>query len=275
MLRTAGVAGIRCTRVALAAALGLASCGGGGASGAPGTAQDRATVAGSPVLAARTSRAGEFAADFLRAAHFTSLVVEVDYPLGRAPAQAVLDLLRDRLAERCDKPDGVAIELDDAIALEEFPDPLADADLARLEDRHRHAYADEGTRTAAMYVLFVPGRAADDDATKRTMGTSYRGGSLALFLDACDQGTNLFVTTDEVVGTALVHEAGHLLGLVNRGVPMVADHEDRSHPGHDLDPTSVMFWYVEVPRVRPSLGDADFAQFGAACVADLRAFGGR
>ena len=43
----------------------------------------------------------------------------------------------------------------------------------------------------------------------------------------------------------------------------------------DTDPKSVMYWYVQVPRVKPNLGDPDFAQYGAACIADLQAFGGR
>lgn len=256
----------------------LAACGAGAAGGdGVGPARDFATVSVSPVIAARTARAGEFAADYLRGTHFTALAVEVGWPEGRPPAQAVLDLVRDRLTERCDKPDGVEVELGEAIPAHEFPPAPTFADLGRLEDAHRRVYSDEAEKTAAMYVLLTLGESAGDevDAGARVLGAAYRGGSVAVFLEAADQGTNPFGTTDEMVGMALVHEVGHLLGLVNRTVPAVTDHEDPAHPGHDVDPTSVMFWYTQVPRVVPNLGDPDFAQFGAASIADLRAFGGR
>ena len=257
-----------------ALALVIGACGGAGG-GSVGTAQDLATVGLSGVVAARTSQAGEFAADYLRGTHFTSLVVEVGYPAGRAPSLAVLDLLRDRLTERCSKADGVVVEVGEAIPAEEFPEPVSEGDLAHLEDAHRRRYSDAPSKVAAMYVLLVSGHDVKDEGMARVVGTSYRGGSLAVFMDTADQGSNLFVTTDEMLGTALVHEVGHLLGLVNHGVPMVVDHDDKDHHGHDTDPKSVMFWYVQVPRVKPNLGDPDFAQYGAACIADLQAFGGR
>jgi len=165
--------------------------------------------------------------------------------------------------------------LDEAIAPEEFPALVGEGDLDRIEDDHRQTYSEASTGTAAMYVLFVSGRMPVETYGGEVLGLAYRAGSLALFLDTADQGTNLFVTSEEVAGAALVHEAGHLLGLVNNGVPMVAPHEDTDHPAHDLDPKSIMYWYVQVPRVAPSLGDPGFAQFNAACLADLAAFGGR
>jgi len=72
-------------------------------------------VTPNPRAAAVDSGPGAFAADYLRATVFTRLVVEVDYPASRPPTQASLDLLRDRLIERCDKPDGVEVVADDAI----------------------------------------------------------------------------------------------------------------------------------------------------------------
>src|SRR5437870_3134631 len=96
--------------LATALALAISGCGGGGgAAGTPGPSRDLATVALSPRIAARTSEAGAFAADYLRGKNFSSLVVEVGYPAGREPSQAVLDLLADRLAERCNKPGGVSV----------------------------------------------------------------------------------------------------------------------------------------------------------------------
>jgi hypothetical protein len=217
--------------------------------------------------------AGEFAADYLRATYFTELVVEVDYAVGGPPRAAALDLLQDRLEERCDKPGGVTIVLDDAIADSEFPSSLDVGDLMDIEDDHRDTYSNEGAGVAAMYVLYVTGSSVDDGDQGVVLGLSYRGGSFALFADNVGPG-NPFVTAPEVEGTGIVHEAGHLLGLVAGGCPMVEDHEDPQSPFHCDDASCVMYWQINVPFGLPNIGDPNFAQFDSACAADMADFGG-
>jgi hypothetical protein len=228
----------------------------------------------SATTAARFSGPGEFAADYLRGTNFDTLLVEVDYPQGRAPSNAVLDLLETRLSERCDKPGGVTVFLDDAIPAAEFPPVLSLGDVQDIEDAHRGSFPDLPTGTATMYVLCVSGASDEDGPGGVILGYGHRGGSLAVFLDNVDNGTNPFVTTDEVFGATLVHEGGHILGLVNIGCPMATPHEDLGHPGHDVDDDSLMFWMLDLDPFGPDLGEPDFAQFNAACIADVQAFGG-
>ena len=45
--------------------------------------------------------------------------------------------------------------------------------------------------------------------------------------------------------STLVHELGHLAGLVNNGAPTVSDHEDKEHPHHCTNPNCVMRWENE------------------------------
>jgi hypothetical protein len=64
----------------------------------------------------------------------------------------------------------------------------------------------------------------------------------------------------------MTHEMGHVIGLVDNGLPMLTDHRDPDHLHHDVDPESVMYWQHErdsvfnvlLTRVRggasPSLG---------------------
>ncbi|MBL9087053.1 MAG: hypothetical protein JNM10_07895 [Planctomycetia bacterium] len=253
----------------------LAACGGGGGGGGGGTteARDLASVTPDGASAAVNSGAGDFAADYLRRTNFTSLLVEVDYPVGRPPSPGVLQLLEDRLAERCDKPDGVHILLDDAIPLVEFPASVNVVDLDDLEAAHRDNFADLPTREAVLYILYVKGQSDLGGAGTQVLGLTYHGSSVALFVDAA-QSSGFGVTTAEVEGTGLVHEAGHCLGLTGSTVPMLVDHRDELHGYHDVDEASVMYWIVSVPNVAPNLGDPDFAQFDANSVADLEAFGG-
>lgn len=43
----------------------------------------------------------------------------------------------------------------------------------------------------------------------------------------------------------IVHELGHITGLVNNGVPLTSNHEDASHPHHTTNSQCVMYWAEE------------------------------
>jgi hypothetical protein len=251
------------------------ACGGAGGGGSEPTSRDLASVAVSAVDAARESDPGRFAADYLRATHFRSIVVEVDYPLGRPPCADALDLLARRLAERCDKPGGVTVVLDDEIPAAAFPPVLGHDGLRALEDAWRDGYASRAAGEAVVYVLCVAGQSDRDTKTENVVGLSFGGSSLALFLDAADRGSDPFATTAEMQASILVHESAHLLGLVNNGVPMVVDHEDHDENHHCAEPDCIMGHQVVVDRRGPNLEDDDFAPLCPHCVEDLRAFGGR
>jgi hypothetical protein len=267
-------------RTALAVPLALAplSCGGGGGGGGsagPTEPFDLASVTPNAQTAAHSSFAGEFAADYLRATHFDRLVVEVDFPEDRPPSPAALDLLRTRLAERCDKPVGVDVVVSDPIAVDEFPLRLNDDALDDLEAAHRDTFSDATTRTAAMYVLYVHGHSSLDTFNEGVVGISYRGGSFAIFVDRVDESAvPPTITAAEVEAGSIVHESGHLLGLVDNGVPMVSPHRDPSHGPHDASKSCVMYYLIQVPPVFPNLGDPDFMTFDSHCIDDLHAFGG-
>src|SRR6185503_8431274 len=72
---------------------------------------------------------------------------------------------------------------------------------------------------------------------------------------------------------ALVHELGHALGLVNHGIPMVADHEDAAHPAHCSNPFCIMYWQNEGAWavrqfVQNFIATGDEKVFGAECLQD-------
>jgi len=262
--------------LAIATSCGGSSGGGGGGGTGGSGLVDGASVTPSPIEAAQTSFPGEFAADFLRRTRFTKLLVEIDYPVGYAPSNAAMNLLEDRLSARCDKPGGVTVIADDAIPLSEFPATSDISDVEALENTYRDNFADSNTQTAVLYILYVKGKSSlGGGPNTQVLGLTYHGSSIVLFVDVADQGSDLEVTTEEVEGEAIVHEAGHALGLVNGGCPMVVPHEDVVHSGHDASDTSCMYWLIQIDPVAPNIGDPDFSLYGANCEDDIAAAGGR
>jgi hypothetical protein len=254
---------------------GSGGSGGGGSGGAP-TSMNLASVTPSPVTAAQSSPPGAFAADYLRDAFFTSLVIEVDYPADRPPEAAALALLETRLEERCNKPAGITIVLDDALPPGTFGTVVTAADIAAIEDANRSTYSNLSTGTAALYLVYVHGKSDLDVGSSVVIGVAYRGGSCAVYADRVDEGDSPpLVTTAEIEGATLVHEIGHLLALVNGGVPMLVPHEDPQSPFHDVDEDCVMYFQLQISLLGPDIGDPLFAQFDVRCMEDLAAFGGR
>lgn len=242
-----GLAGLGCG--------GSSSSGGGSAGGGP------------PPVAPGVS-----ARDFLAATPYDTLVVEVDYVVGQAPSTSALQLLETRLEERCDKPGGVTIIVDDQVPQ---TDTVYSVDENRaLEQLHRDRFA-SGT-TAVMYLLYLNGNSDRDGPGGNVLGWAHGPSSVGIFRESIVASSNVLVTPAQVEGAVLVHEGGHLLGLVNNGTPMVTNHEDGAHRAHDASSSCIMFWQIETSDIGAlvqNLGSLP-TQFDARCIEDLRASGG-
>lgn len=74
-----------------------------------------------------------------------------------------------------------------------------------------------------------------------------------------------------------VHEVGHVIGLVDNGLPMITLHEDPEHPGHDISRDCVMYWAYEgdalISRVADDLLNTGSSalDFDAECLQDIAA----
>lgn len=216
---------------------------------------------------------GASAQDLLSAATYTSLVVEVDYVQGQQPSTTALQQLQTRLEERCNKPGGVTILVNDQVP--SGGTVYSVADNKALEAQHRSTFT-SGT-TAAIYVLYLDGQSDQDSGGGRVLGWAHGPTSIGIFRESIVASSNALATTPEVEAAVLVHEAGHVLGLVNNGTPMVSAHEDTAHPAHDVDDDCIMHWQIETSDIRAlALNRGSIpTQFDARCVADLQANGGR
>lgn len=214
---------------------------------------------------------GSRAGDYLSAAGYTRLLVEVDYIQGRAPRQAALDLLAQRLGERCTKPGGVTVQVGDEVPDQGRTTWTLGA-IRTLESQYRNHYT--GGDQAVLYYLYLDGGSEWDSGNAKVLGVAHTGSSIAIFKDSLDDSATGLITGSAIERAVLVHEAGHQLGLVDNGIPMVTPHADAQHPAHDSNSACVMYWAVESSLVSQVLSNVP-DDFDVPCMQDTQAAGGQ
>ncbi|MDX1534362.1 MAG: hypothetical protein R3291_01935 [Thermoplasmata archaeon] len=196
-------------------------------------------------LLSRTLLPGEQALELLRGSPYPNLVVEVDYTPGDRPTSTALNLMEARIATHTDK-DTIRFVFE-VIAVNETQ--FTTLDLLELERTHRDEITAGDTFT--VYVLSVAGELTDGEGT--ALGVSYTASSLAIFKDVIRLATaGPGPSLAEVESSVLVHEVGHLMGLVNLVYTSDMDYEDATHPFHSVNTTDVMFWAIDsAPFMQP------------------------
>ena len=183
---------------------------------------------------------GSAAAAYLRAAPASRMIVEVDYVGGRRPSSAALNHVHGILQRETDKSSGVTISVDDEIPGVGSGGTWSLAQIRAAEKRHRDRHSAGSTVT--MWVAYLDGVFAESSTA---LGVAYEATGTAIFMDQVRSAATALIQASEIEQAALVHEAGHLLGLVNLFVTNGHDQEDPDHPGHSKYDESVMFWAIE------------------------------
>lgn len=197
--------------------------------------------------------------DYLTDGDYSEWHIEVDHVAGWAPRPSALSLLDQRMTELATK-DRITVAVDTQ-SLPSRPSWTAD-DLLALQGEHQDRRT--GGKTVVTYVAYVDGKFAEDAPDQRTLGLTIGHDLVVIFIEqvesACEPGVynpENGVPSDpqdvlpclggeeRIEQAVLVHEFGHAIGLVNRGIPMVTDHEDDENPRHSGNPESVMYWAVE------------------------------
>jgi len=251
---------------------GGADAGSGGADGGPG-------VDGGipPEVPDRVLR-------YLRPDRAASFVLEVDSVAGTEPTTEVRDRFATGFADVVDKPGGVTVTLDGTIASRGTDHAWTNDELRTLADETFDL--DASADAVKMHAVFVDGHyAGDDEGSGVTLGITYDHTHFFLFAqsveEACAAASIGPLLREDLCNAAvlnvMVHEAGHVIGLVNRGLPMVTDHEDADHPRHDGNDECVMYWVAETGQLVDALvsrivgGGDGTLPFDAACLADVAA----
>lgn len=211
--------------------------------------------------------------DFLSADRYRNLVVQVTSVDGYQPQQTTLNNLSSFLIQRCNKPNGVSF------VQTTIPSPgqasYTDNQLREVETRYRSQKTSGQTLTA--FVYFADGGYAGDTDDSKTLGVTYGSSSIAIFEKTVrDYSGDLLQPTEATMETAiLLHEFGHVLGLVNYGSPAQVAHEDGAHPNHCNNEDCLMYWLVEQSAISSELLGTGVPQLDANCINDLRANGGK
>lgn len=193
------------------------------------------------------------------------LVIEVDAQRGFEPAPEALGTLRARLEEVADKPDGIEV-----LPVETFTggrSSWTEADVLEAQRRHRDHWS--SPQAMVLYILYVDGVYAEDEGS---LGVSFNSSTFAMFVGEIRRSAATpLVPALAIERAVLVHEAGHILALVNIGYTSPRGREDPNHPAHSTNPDSVMYWAVDNVGVASLVRGRTTppTQFDAADKADL------
>jgi hypothetical protein len=184
---------------------------------------------------------GSLAMACLRSDKHTTLEFEIVYEVGYRPETSSINLLKERISEVCEKPSGIRFDYIETT----FPSNLEtwSADDVReqgwaIKDGHPHS-----SNTLQWQILFPSGTYEDDSV----LGVAVDASTIAIFKDSVEEAEGFFgrPSAEEVENSVIIHEVGHLLGLVNLVYQSPRPHEDAEHPGHSNNEDSVMFWAIE------------------------------
>ena len=182
------------------------------------------------------NKVGECRYEILQNGKYSKLHIEINYVSGYEPSSDALDLLRQRINEVTDK-NTVTISqnsfgsTDTSYSLEE---------ILEIENSQRNKF--KGGDEFVIHILYLNGEFEDNN---NALGIAYKGSSFAMFQEKIEDAAFLFISAQDIEKAVLVHEYGHLLGLVNMGYTSPHDHEDPDHPHHSNNEESVMYWAIE------------------------------
>lgn len=225
--------------------------------------------------------AGASGADILANDDYDAIQIEIAYVEGFRPTDKALDNLSQYLDQRTFKEDIRFIFRPLASPDEE---DLTLQEIASLETENRTTYNDG--RTLSIYIYFADAPSVNDDDSEGlvTLGAVYRNTSMIIHESTIRDlaSKSVLVTVAEVESTALIHEFGHLFGLVDLGTPEVNPHEDPEASNHCVVEGCLMRAELEfgsgimsVMEKRAAKGLTELPALDAECIRDLQAIGGR
>lgn len=245
-------------------------------------AKDSAPVIEDPDLfkAGNLLATGASAGDLLSGETFSNMVIEAVYNPGFRPTAAAMANFTSFLQERTFK-DNINV------VYRELPSPglneISIQQAAELEDENRTLY-NEGN-TLALYIYFTDAIAEGDDLQGGlvTLGAVYRNTSMIVYEQTVKfLGSQSSQITESDVETAtLMHEFGHLLGLVNLGSPQVNTHDDPISPNHCIIDGCLMRAEIEFGQGMMGMLESMAAKgevvpiLDSECILDLQANGGQ
>lgn len=220
---------------------------------------------------------GTSATDILSDEIYDRLVIEIVYSEGFRPQEATLNNLSNFLNARINKPGGVQI-IENQIPLPGTA-PYVTNEIRDIEDDVRTKFTTDNE--LAIFVFFADGNAQTDTQTSVTLGSAYRNTSIVLYERTLQEISASPQTPDRVTleTTTLLHEFGHLLGLVNiQNDDIHTDHEDPLNAKHCVVEECLMYFETQLTRAQLAQRLSrmmEIPELDPLCIADLQAKGGK
>lgn len=211
---------------------------------------------------------GASAAELLASGIYTSLTVELQYSPGMQLQEQTVTNLRTFLEQRLNKPDGITLQRKQVASIGKSV--VSIADITSFTDQNRTVYTDGNRVTVYIYIT----DAGFDKGN--VVGVAYRNTAICLFgktIQSNSGGINQ-ASRVKVESGVLLHEIGHLLGLVNNGTGMIQPHEDGDNRAHCTNTDCLMYYTIETNGLMNMLNNS-IPQLDANCLNDLRANGGK
>jgi hypothetical protein len=221
--------------------------------------------------------------DYIRGDRFPKLLLEIDSVPGFEPRPSSQDAVVQALGTLLSRPAAVSASGTSSPSYSKGADyawTLAELDALATSTFDLAV----GPETIKMHILFVDGHSAEDNPNGKTLGLAWAHTHLVVFKktieDTCRSGVtgtlaeNVCADAEQGVW---MHEIGHLLGLVDNGLPMVTPHKDPTHGAHDQNNACIMFWAYEtgdvLDEIRSRLlgGNTSKLDFDDACKNDIAA----
>jgi len=219
---------------------------------------------------------GAYNKDYLRGRPYDALFIEIDYVKGFPPSEEAIDHLRDRIGGYCEKGsitvDWKAFDSDD--------DRYTLEEIVELEREHRTSWRHDGT--IVLYVLYLNG---EYSGNRNALGLAYYADAFVVFKERIEDVATtrldnpFLVSSNDIEKSVLVHEFGHLLGLVNINYRSGRDHEDPEHENHCIHEDCVMNAQIETTAIANLINTGGTSNkpptdFCADCQADLHTIAG-
>ena len=129
-----------------------------------------------------------------------------------------------------------------------------------------------------MCIIFLDGASDRDTDESVILGTAYRNTSFVMYEETLHSfSDSAFEPNRKVLeSTVILHEFGHLLGLVNVGTPLVEEHQDIENGAHCINENCLMYYQAEnASKIGQFISGEDIPTLDANCLEDLKANGGR
>lgn len=208
---------------------------------------------------------GASAEAFITSRTFDQLTIEIQYMPGAKPNEASISNLQDFLELHLEKASVTLLEPQE-IESGQQESYTAD-DVRNIEEDNREEYTDENTLAA--YVLFLDG----EFESGSVLGIAYYNTSTAYFGDTIKRisGGLGQPSRTTIESTVFAHEFGHLMGLVNNGTEVQADHHDSENGAHCTVEECLMYFQVETTDFFANLFDGSILELDDFCLADIDA----